>query len=139
MKRTAQRWTFLLVTLLAAATVPLTLGACGPIEYVNRVTQRASEAVQLAQADKANELSPYWWTRATLYLHKAREEAAHAGFAAANRFGRIASEAAERASEEAAGGKAAPKSPQPAPATKVGAPSATPTVSQHVRATGVGQ
>lgn len=139
MKRTAQRWTFLSVTLLAAATVPLTLGACGPIEYVNRVTQRASEAVEVAQADKANELSPYWWTRATLYLHKAREEAAHAGFAAANRFGRIAGEAAERASEEAAGRKAAPKSPQPQPATKAGATSATPGASESVRAKGVGQ
>ncbi|MBP9085980.1 MAG: hypothetical protein KBG15_07670 [Kofleriaceae bacterium] len=102
-------WPFL-VSLLASATMLFTLGACGPIEYVNRVTQHASEAVDVAQANKANELSPYWWTRATLYLHKAREEAAHAGFAAANRFGRIAGEAAERASEEAAGRKAAPKS-----------------------------
>lgn len=106
MKRIAQRRSF---SLLASATMLIILGACGPIEYVNRVTQRATSAVEVAQGDKANELSPYWWTRATLYLHKAREEAAHAGFAAANRFGRIAGDAAERASEEAAGAKAAPK------------------------------
>lgn len=139
MKRTAQRWTFLGVNLLASATVPLTVGACGPIEYVNRVTQRASEAVEVAQADKANELSPYWWTRATLYLHKAREEAAHAGFAAANRFGRIASEAADRASEEAAGRNAAPKSLQPQQPAKAGAISATSAATAGGRAKEVGQ
>ena len=122
MKRIAQRWTF---SLLASATMLITLGACGPIEYVNRVTQRASSAVEVAQAEKANELSPYWWTRATLYLHKAREEAAHAGFAAANRFGRIAGDAAERASEEAAGAKASPKTTKSSkPAAKDAAPTA---------------
>jgi hypothetical protein len=123
MKRIAQRWKISSSSLLASATMLITLAACGPIEYVNRVTQRASEAVDIAQADKANELSPYWWTRATLYLHKAREEAAHAGFAAANRFGRIAGDAAERASEEAAAAKAAPKnatSPKPAAASSKG-------------------
>jgi hypothetical protein len=104
MTRTSQsknRW-----TQVAAAVALALFGACGPIEYVNRVTQHASESVDLAAREKANELSPYWWTRATLYLHKAREEAAHAGYAAANRFGRIAGEAAERASEEAAGNRA---------------------------------
>lgn len=120
MKRIAQRRSF---SLLASATMLITLGACGPIEYVNRVTQRANSAVEVAQADKANELSPYWWTRATLYLHKAREEAAHAGFAAANRFGRIAGDAAERASEEAAGAKASPKTAKsPKAAAKDAAP-----------------
>ncbi len=112
MKPIVQRWKF--SSLLASATMLLMSGACGPIEYVNRVTQHASQAVEVAQGDKANELSPYWWTRATLYLHKAREEAAHAGFAAANRFGRIAGEAAERASEEARGGSAAPQAPKKA-------------------------
>ncbi len=131
MKPIAQRWIFSRSSLLASATMLITLGACGPIEYVNRVTQRASSAVEVAQADKANELSPYWWTRATLYLHKAREEAAHAGFAAANRFGRIAGDAAERASEEAAGAKAAPKTTKaPTPAAKDAAPAGVKAVIQ---------
>lgn len=81
--------------------VVLIASGCGPIEYVNRVTQTATESLATAERDGAAVLSPYWWTRANLYLHKAREQAAHADFASANRFGRLATEAAEAASEQA--------------------------------------
>jgi hypothetical protein len=77
------------------------LGACGPIEYVNQVTRRADTAVSEARTADAPTLSPYWWTRATEYLRQARVEAAAADFQAANRFGRLATEAAEKAREEA--------------------------------------
>ena len=75
--------------------------ACGPIAYVNEVTRRASDAVDTARALEADKYAPYWWTRATQYLHKAREVAAHADYQGANRFGRLAAEAANKAAEEA--------------------------------------
>ena len=80
--------------------VALAAGACGPINYVNEVTRKASTEVDAARSAQADELSPYWFTLAVEYLHKAREEAAQADFQAANRFGRRASDAARRATAE---------------------------------------
>ncbi len=77
------------------------LAACGPIAYVNEVTRRADDAVAEARHAEADKHAPYWWTRATQYLHKARENAARADFQGANRFGRLAAEAAEKAIVEA--------------------------------------
>jgi hypothetical protein len=85
-----------IVVLFAAMT------ACGPIVYVNEVTRRASDAVETARQAQADKYAPYWWTRATQYLHQARVKAARADFQGANRFGRLASEAADKAAEEAA-------------------------------------
>lgn len=86
---------------VAAALLVLALGACGPIEYVNTVTRGADSAVEQARAANAAKWSPYWWTRAVEYLHQARVEAASADFQAANRFGRLAEEAAIKARDEA--------------------------------------
>jgi hypothetical protein len=82
--------------------VVLALGACGPIAYVNEVTRKASDSVDAARAAQADKYSPYYWTRATQYFHQARVLAAHADFQGANRFGRLASEAADKAVVEAA-------------------------------------
>jgi hypothetical protein len=90
-----------IVVSVLALVAPLGLGACGPIVYVSEVTRHASSAVDDARAAHADKYSPYWWTRATQYLHQARVLAAHADFQGANRFGRRASEAAEKAVEEA--------------------------------------
>ena len=90
-----------IVLAVLALVAPLGLGACGPIVYVSEVTRHASSAVDDARAAQADKYSPYWWTRATQYLHQARVLAAHADFQGANRFGRRASEAAENAVEEA--------------------------------------
>jgi hypothetical protein len=68
---------------------------------VSEVTRRATDAVEAARSVHADKYAPYWWTRATQYLHKAHEVAAHADFQGANRFGRIATEAAQKAAEEA--------------------------------------
>jgi hypothetical protein len=76
-------------------------GACGPVVYVSEVTRSASDAVEAARAARADKYSPYYWTRANEYLHAAREQAAHADFQGANRFGRLATEAATKAVEEA--------------------------------------
>ncbi len=77
------------------------LASCGPIVYVSEVTFHASDAVDAARAAHADKYAPYWWTRATQYLAKAREVAAYADFQGANRFGRLATEAANKAIEEA--------------------------------------
>lgn len=77
------------------------LAACGPIAYVNEVTRRADDAVDAARRAEADKLAPYWWTRANEYLHKARENAARADFQGANRFGRLAAEAAQQAMVDA--------------------------------------
>lgn len=84
------------LVLLVAATA-----ACGPIEYVNQVTRTAATSVDEARAVDAARYAPYWWTRAIEYLHQAREQAAHANFQAANRFGRLSTEAANQAKADA--------------------------------------
>jgi sRNA-binding protein len=88
------------------------LAGCGPVAYVSQVTFDADNAVAAARASNAEKYSPYWWTRATQYLHMAREVAAHADFQGANRFGRLATEAAVNARAEAE--EAAKAGPAPA-------------------------
>lgn len=90
------------VALLMIASLALGAGACGPIAYVNEVTRRASTSVEAAKAARADKYSPYYWTRANQYLHQARVAAARADFQGANRFGRLASEAGDKAVEESA-------------------------------------
>ncbi len=84
-----------LVLFVVAAT------ACGPIAYVNEVTRRASTSVDAARAAQADKYAPYYWTRANQYLHQARVKAAKSDWEGANRFGRLASEAADKAVVEA--------------------------------------
>ena len=92
----------------------LALVACGPIEYVNDVTRKASDRVEAAKAAEADKYAPYYWTRAKEYLAKARERAAYADYQGANRFGRLASEAADLAEQEAVTAKKDPnKRPNP--------------------------
>jgi len=86
---------------IAALAVATALAGCGPVLYVGEVTRKASDAVEAARTVHADRYAPYWWTRATQYLHKAHEVAAHADFEGANRFGRLATEAANKATEEA--------------------------------------
>jgi hypothetical protein len=84
--------------------------ACGPIVYMNEVTRKAATSVDEARAVQADKHAPYYWTRAKQYLKQAQVLAAHADFQGANRFGRLASEAAEKAIAEskAASAKGAP-------------------------------
>ena len=93
MMRPMHRW-------VVALLVALALGGCGPIAYVHQVTFSADDAVEAARKANADKWSPYWWTRATQYLHMSREVAAHADFQGANKFGRLAAEAAAKAQEE---------------------------------------
>ncbi len=95
----------MVVVLLVVVTAAV---ACGPIEYVNDVTRGASSRVERAKAADADKYAPYYWTRAKEYLHKARERAAYADYQGANRFGRLASEAADLAEQAAIEAKADP-------------------------------
>jgi hypothetical protein len=83
-------------------------GGCGPIAYVQGVTYKADDAVAEAKAAEAEKYAPYYWTRANQYLYMAREVAAHADYQGANRFGRLAADAANKAVEEAGIVKADP-------------------------------
>jgi hypothetical protein len=71
------------------AALALTL-ACGPVQYVSQVTQRASAAVQSARSAGADKYAPYEFTMAEQYLHKAREEEGYSDHQAAIRFGKKA-------------------------------------------------
>ena len=77
------------------------LASCGPVAYIGQVTIKADDAIEAARVSEADKYSPYWWTRATQYLYMAREVAAHADYQGANHFGRLATEAAEKAKVEA--------------------------------------
>ena len=81
---------------LVLAMLMAGLAACGPVAYLSE-TRRADDAVADARHAEADKYAPYWWTRATEYLHKARENVAHADFQGANRFARRATEAARQA------------------------------------------
>jgi hypothetical protein len=82
---------------LGGLAVLALLAGCGPALYVDGVTQTASRRVESARAAGAEKRAPYWFTLAVEYLDKAREDAAQADFQSANRFGRRATAAADRA------------------------------------------
>ena len=70
---------------------------CGPVEYISQVGNKASAAVSAAKLASAERYAPYEYTAAEEYLHKAREEAAHAEYQDAIEYGRKAEDLANRA------------------------------------------
>jgi hypothetical protein len=81
---------------LAPAACVLALG-CGPVEYINQVSNRAASAVSSAKLASAERYAPYEYTAAQEYLHKAREEAGHAEYEDAIDYGHKAEDLANRA------------------------------------------
>jgi len=81
---------------VATACAALVVG-CGPIEYLNQVTNKASSAVAAAKAAHGDKYAPYEMTAAQEYLHKAREEAGYAEYQDAIEYGRKSEELANRA------------------------------------------
>jgi len=108
--------------LLGAAVVVLVLHGCGPIQYVDTVTRKASSSVEAAKAVNADKYAPYFYTLAVEYFHRAKHEAAHSDYQAANRFGRKSREAADMARkvavQRAANGTVPKTSVEPEPGEK---------------------
>jgi hypothetical protein len=96
------------LTVVRALILVLALAACGPVAYVSEVTRKASDRVEKARLAEADKYAPYYWTRAKEYLYKSRERAAHADYQGANRFGRLAAEAADLAEQSAVQAKKDP-------------------------------
>ena len=84
------------MSLTAATALLVSVVGCGPIEYINQVGIKAASAVSAAKLAQADRLAPYEYTAAEEYLHKAREEAAYAGYQEAIEFGRKAEEMANK-------------------------------------------
>lgn len=82
---------------------------CGPVEYINQVTRRASSSVAAAKAAGADKTALYEYTLAVLYLRQARVEAGHAHYQVAVNYGRLAerkgNDARALAQERATGGE----------------------------------
>lgn len=72
------------------------LSACGPARYIPAI-RSAEVAVATATKAKGQTLAPYWFTRATAYLAKAKEEAAAADYGRALTYAETAKIAADRA------------------------------------------
>jgi len=68
---------------------------------VDTVTLKASSSVEAAKAVNADKYAPYYYTRAVEYFHRAKHEAAHSDYQAANRFGELSYKAADMAKKVA--------------------------------------
>jgi hypothetical protein len=99
-RRVRRRRATPLAAVLGLAMLAGGLAGCGPVTYVTEIG-RASTALDEARAAQAERYAPYWWTRAAQYLHEARAVAAHADYEGARRFGKLAAEAATRATADA--------------------------------------
>jgi hypothetical protein len=75
----------------------LSLG-CGPIVYLRDISPRAAAALRQAKEDRAEQLAPYEYTKASLYYDKAREETGHAYYQNAVDWGRRSLDCSTRAS-----------------------------------------
>lgn len=95
-----------LALLLAAAGC---LTACGPIQSTAFLLD-ADVQLEAARTAGAEKYSPYEWTAAKLYLHKAREEVGYSDFEAAVDF---AQKASKYANDAKAKSLAAPKRDEP--------------------------
>ncbi|XXF80232.1 DUF4398 domain-containing protein [Myxococcaceae bacterium GXIMD 01537] len=94
-----------LSVLVAAASV--FCAACGPVKSTANLLD-AEVQIQAARTAGAEKLSPYEWTAANLYLHKAREEVGYSDYQSGVDFAvkasRYANEAREKAMAAAAEG-----------------------------------
>lgn len=85
-----------LVWRLVLVAWSVALLACGPARYIPAI-RGAESSVEDAKDAGAATYAPYWYTRATAFLSKAKEEAASADYGRALEFAEVARTAAERA------------------------------------------
>ncbi|HEX8818465.1 MAG TPA: DUF4398 domain-containing protein [Archangium sp.] len=86
-----------LLALVAAAGV---LAGCGPVRSTSHLLD-AEVQIQAARTAGAEKLAPYEWTKANLYIRKAREEVSYSDYQAGVDFAEKASRSATKAREEA--------------------------------------
>jgi hypothetical protein len=99
--------------LLWPALLGLVLLACGPIDYLNTVTRKATRAVAEARAAGGEQRAPYEYWSAVEYLHMAKEKAAYADYQIAIRYGEKAESMAADARRLAAERRVAPRPESP--------------------------
>lgn len=87
---------------LFAVVCALLLAACGPVDYLNTVTLKATRAVADAQAANAEKLAPYEYWSALIYLQMAREKVGYADYEDAVDYGEKSEKAAIKAKKIAA-------------------------------------
>jgi hypothetical protein len=76
------------------------LSACGPIKSTAFLLD-AEVQIEAAHTAGADKLSPYEWTAANLYIHKAREEVGYSDFEAGVEYAGKASKFANEARDKA--------------------------------------
>ena len=87
---------------LCTAVCALVLAACGPVDYLNTVTLKATRAVADAKAANAEKLAPYEYWSALTYLQMAREKVGYADYEDAVSYGEKSEEMAIKAKKLAA-------------------------------------
>jgi hypothetical protein len=87
--------------------------------YLKEVTSRAVTELKQAEVDGAKRHAPFEYSKAVLYLEKAREDAGHSNFQNAIEWGRRSQDCSRRASALAKSAK------------KVGHPEETPRPNQN--------
>ena len=103
--------------LCLAAMASALFFACGPVEYINRVTMKASRALAEARAADAEKLFPYEYWTAVEYLNMAREKAAYAYYEVAISYGERSEQAAHEANR-LANERMQTRTAQPAPSSE---------------------
>jgi hypothetical protein len=114
-----------IVFLLASVVPLLAMSGCGPALSSYLITTAGAD-LEGARAAGADKYAIYEYTAATLYLHKAREEASFADFGPAIDYASRADELAKKGIEKAQREKMAP-TPEAAPVSPVVAPIVAPT------------
>jgi hypothetical protein len=92
----------------------LLVAACSPIS-ANREIDKAQHALTQAEQRGAARSAVYEYTAAAEYLHKAREEDAHAEFEAARTYAQRAAEYAAKAEQRVVGQRAGMEHYHPEP------------------------
>lgn len=83
---------------LGVVMILLALTGCGPVQSTAYLLD-AEVQIEAARTAGAEKLSPYEWTSANLYIHKAREVVGYSDFEAGVSFAQKASKFARQAKD----------------------------------------
>ena len=88
-----------LTRLVPVSFLLVALAGCGPLQSTAYLLD-AEVQIEAARTAGADKYSPYEWTAANLYIHKAREEVGYSDFEVAVDFAQKASKFANEAREK---------------------------------------